>query len=135
MGATVHSKTEIENQRIAVYDTVTVSSGEGISDAIVLEGQAVVRIITPGDWVTASAPTVSLAVSEDGTTYRQVYYWNNASPTTAVIGAVTVATGCSYAIPSSWTDGAYSVKVVSGTVAATTPVEHDHVVGLVYRLV
>jgi hypothetical protein len=135
MGSTVHSMTEIENMRIAVYGTVTISSGKGISDAEVLDGHAVVRIYTDANWKAASAPTLSLAVSEDGTTYRQLRVWQPSTPTTTVVGAITANTSQAYAIPPEWTDGAHSVKVVSGTVATTTPLVKNRTVGLVYRLV
>ena len=135
MGSTVHSMTEIENMRIATYGTVTISSGKGISDAEVLDGLALVRITTDALWKAASAPSLSLAISEDGTTYKQVRIWHSGSPTTTIVAAITANTSLSYAIPSDWTNGAYSVKIVSGTVATTTPLVKNRTVGLVYRLV
>ena len=135
MGSTVHSRTEIENMRIATYGTVTISSGKGISDAEVLDGRALVRIHTDANWKAATAPTLTLAISEDGTTYKQVRIWHSASPTTTVVAAITANTSLSYSIPEEWTNGAYSVKIVSGTVATTTPLVKNRTVGLVYRLV
>ena len=135
MGSTVHSQTEIENMRIATYGTVTISSGKGISDAEVLDGLALIRITTDANWKAASAPTFSLAISEDGTTYRQLRVWREASPSTTFVAAITANTSLSYAIPPEWTNGAHSVKIVSGTVATTTPLVKNRTVTLVYRLV
>ena len=135
MGSTVHSMTEIENMRIATYGTVTISSGKGISDAEVLDGLALVRIHTDAQWKAASAPSLSLAISEDGTTFKQLRVWQSATPTTTVVAAITANTSLSYVIPEEWTNGAYAVKIVSGTVATTTPLVKNRVVGLVYRLV
>ena len=135
MGSTKHSMTEIENMRVATYGTVTISSGKGISDAEVLDGLALVRITTDALWKAASAPTLSFAVSEDGTTYKQLRVWNSATPATTIIPAITANTSLSYAIPADWTNGAHSVKIVSGTVATTTPLVKNRVVGLTYRLV
>jgi hypothetical protein len=127
--------TDLANMKLATYGTVTIASGKGVSDAELLGGRAVVRIQTDALWKAASAPSLSLAISEDGTTYRQVYYFASATPTTAKIAAITANTSLSYAIPSNWTDGAYSVKVVSGTVGTTTPLVKNRVIGLTYRLV
>jgi hypothetical protein len=127
--------TEIENMRVATYGTVTISSGKGISDAEVIEGHALVRVTIPATWNATTAASASLMVSEDGTTYRQLYYWSATTPATAVLASVTVATGMAYALPEDWTNGAYSVKIVSGTVATSTPIAKNRVVGLVYRLV
>jgi hypothetical protein len=121
--------------KLATYGTVTIASGKGVSDAELLSGRAVIRISTPGDWVIASAPLIGILVSEDGTTYKPAKYFATATPTTAKNAVITVATGASYAIPSNWTDGAYSVKLYTGTVATSTPIEHAHVFGLTYRLV
>lgn len=135
MTYTFKSQHEIENLRIPVTGSVTIASGEGISDAEVLDGRAIVRVYIPSTWNATTAPSLSLAVSEDGTTYRQLYYWSATTPATSVLASVTVATGMAYALPEDWTVGAHSVKIVSGTVATTTPIAKNRVVGLVYRLV
>jgi hypothetical protein len=135
MTYTFKSRHEIENLRIPVTGSVTINSGKGISDAELLEGRALSRIYIPATWNATTAPTLSLSVSEDGTTFRQLYYWSAATPATAVLASVTVATGKAYALPEDWTIGAHSVKIVSGTVATTTPIAKNRIVGLVYRLV
>jgi hypothetical protein len=131
----VQSLTEMEHRRLAITGTVTISSGKGISDAEALEGRALIRVITDAQWKASSAPTLSLAVSEDGTTFKQLRVWHEATPTTTIIPAITANTSLAYAIPPQWTDGAHSVKIVSGTVATTTPLVKNRVVTLVYRLV
>lgn len=135
MAFDVQSRTEMEHRRLAITGTVTISSGKGISDAEALEGRAVVRIATDAKWNATTAPSMSLMVSEDGTTFKQLRVWHAATPTTTIVAAVTVNTSLSYSIPADWTNGAHSVKVVSGTVATSKPIAKNRTVTLVYRLV
>jgi hypothetical protein len=51
------------------------------------------------------------------------------------VASITANTSLSYVIPADWTNGAYSVKIVSGTVATTTPLVKNRTIGLTYRLV
>lgn len=134
MTYTWKSQHEVANMLLPTYGTVTISSGKGISDAEVLDGRALVRITIPATWNATTAPSASLMVSEDGTTYRQLYYWSATTPATAVLAAVTVATGKAYSLPEDWTVGAHSIKIVSGTVGTSKPIAKNRVVGLVYRL-
>lgn len=131
---TWRSISEVANFEVPTYGTVTISSGKGISDAEELSGRAVVRLVIPSTWNATTAPTLSLTVSEDGTTFRPVYYWSSTTPATPALASVAVNTSRSYAIPADWTVGAHSVKIVSGTTASTTPIGKNRVVGLVYRL-
>ena len=131
----VQSLTEMEHRRLAITGTVTISSAKGISDAEALEGRALIRVCTDAQWKAASAPSFSLSVSEDGTTFKQLRVWQPTTPATTVIAAVTANTSLAYSIPPEWTDGAHSVKIVSGTVATTTPINKNRTVTLVYRLV
>jgi hypothetical protein len=135
MTYTFKSVHEVENARIATTGTVTISSSKGISDAEAIDGRAVVRILTDEFWNATSAPSLSFQISEDGTTFYPLYYWSDATPTTAVLASVTVNTSLAYAIPPSWTQGAHSVKIVSGTTGTTTPLAKNRTVTLVYRLV
>ena len=135
MTYTFKSQHEVANMQLPTYGSVTISSGKGISDAELLDGRAIIRIHTDAQWKAASAPSLSLAISEDGTTYRQLRVWQSATPTTTVVAAITANTSLSYAIPEEWTNGAYAVKIVSGTVATTTPLVKNRTVGLTYRLV
>ena len=134
MTYTFKSQHEVANYQVPIYGTVTISSAKGISDAEALDGRAVVRLVIDANWNATTAPTLSLTVSEDGTTFRPVYYWSSTTPATPALASVAVNTSRSYAIPSDWTAGAHSVKIVSGTVGTTTPIDKNRVVGLVYRL-
>lgn len=134
MTYTFKSQHEVANYQVPTYGTVTISSAKGISDAEALDGRAVVRLVIPSTWNATTAPTLSLTVSEDGTTFRPVYYWSSTTPATPALASVAVNTSRSYSIPADWTAGAHSVKIVSGTTGTTTPIAKNRVVGLVYRL-
>jgi hypothetical protein len=134
MTYTFKSQHEVANYQVPIYGTVTISSAKGISDAEALDGRALVRLVIDANWNATTAPTLSLTVSEDGTTFRPVYYWSSTTPATPALASVAVNTSRSFSIPADWTVGAHSVKVVSGTVGTTTPIDKNRVVGLVYRL-
>ena len=64
---TWRSISEVANYQVPTYGSVTINRGKGISDAEVLDGRAVVRLVIPSTWNATTAPTLSLTVSEDGT--------------------------------------------------------------------
>lgn len=135
MTYTFKSVHEVANLEIAATGTVTISSSKGISDAEELGGRAVLRVHTDDEWNATSAPSFSFLVSEDGDTFHPIYYWASTAPATPALASVTCNTSLAYVIPSEWTDGAHSIKIVSGTVGTTTPLAHNRVVTLVYRKV
>ena len=134
MPRAIRSNYEMNGLRIAATGSLTISSGDGLSGALAIENCAVVRVNMPAGWE-GTAAAITFQVSEDGDTYRDVYYWNDETPATSVEASVTVVESCSYAIPPEWTEGAAYVKVRAGTAATSIPQATNQIVEVVFRLV
>ena len=57
MTYTFKSQHEVANYQVPTYGTVTISSAKGISDAEVLDGRAVVRLVIDANWNATTAPS------------------------------------------------------------------------------
>lgn len=117
---------EIANLTIVQRGTVTIATGGVVSDALALLKQSPVRINMPAAWTTAN---LTVQVSEDGVTYRNLYEEDGREKT------ITVAADRSIIVDPIDYIGVGYLKLRSGTVGTTVAQAATRVIEVVYRLV
>src|SRR3712207_558724 len=88
--------------------SVTIASGQSLSDAAYVHRKCLVGIIMPAAWTAAS---LTFQVSDDGTTYRDFYSTSGEYSASAGVDRQIILS------PNDWA-GAQHVKVRSGTAGA-----------------
>lgn len=94
----------------AVYVTATIATGESLSGAVTFGGYALVAMIIPAEWDTATAATFQASV--DGSTYYNMYY--DASGTSTEL-SVACAASRYIALDTTKFMGIQYIKVRAGT--------------------